>query len=118
MAHDVTFSVPQRLLGKSDIEFVVREDGEKFGTLRISKGSLVWFPRNGVKGRKIGWGRFDAFMEDKPLAELRKRGVPTPAAATRRRRRASSRGSGRRSGSSRRRGRGRRGRRLRRARRA
>jgi len=98
MAHDVTFNVPTRLLGKSDIEFVVREDGEKFGTLRISKGSLVWFPRNGVKGRKVGWGQFDAFMEDKPLAELRNRGSITPTAAPRRRRRASPRGSGRRSG--------------------
>ena len=107
MAHDVTFSVPPRLLGKSDIEFVVREGGEKFGTLRISKGSLVWFPRNGVKGRKIGWGQFDAFMEDKPLAELRNRGPITPAPAARRRRRASS-------GTSRRTGRGRRGTRRRR----
>lgn len=71
MAHLVTFSVPPRTLGKSDIEFVVKTDGEKFGTLRISKGSLVWFPRNGVKGRKIGWSRFDAFMEGKPLVERR-----------------------------------------------
>ena len=71
MAHHVTFSVPPRTLGKSDIEFVVRRDGEKFGTLRISKGSLVWFPRNGVLGRKVGWPRFDTFMSDKPLVERR-----------------------------------------------
>ncbi len=71
MAHDVTFSVPPRTLGKTDIEFVVKRDGEKFGTLRVSKGALVWFPRNGVKGRKVGWTRFAAFMEDKPLRERR-----------------------------------------------
>ena len=41
MAHNVTFSVPARSLGKSDIEFVVRRNSEKFGTLRISNGSLV-----------------------------------------------------------------------------
>ena len=71
MAHDVTFSVPSRTLGKTDIEFVVKRDGEKFGTLRISKGAVVWFPRNGVKGRKVAWRRFAAFMEDKPLRERR-----------------------------------------------
>jgi hypothetical protein len=71
MAHEVTFSVPPRILGKSDIEFVVKTDGDKFGTLRISKGALVWFPRNGVKGRKVSWPRFDAFMEGMPLKELR-----------------------------------------------
>lgn len=71
MAHHVTFSVPQRTLGKSDIEFIVKRNGEKFGTLRISKGALVWFPRNGVKGRRASWRQFDDFMEGKPLRERR-----------------------------------------------
>lgn len=71
MAHQVTFSVPFRTLGKTDIEFVVKENGKKFGTLRISKGALVWFPRNGVKGRKVGWARFDTFMASKPKRERR-----------------------------------------------
>ena len=71
MAHDVTFSVPPRALGKTDIEFVVKRNGEKFGTLRISKGALVWFPRNGINGRKVSWRRFDKFMEDKPQRERR-----------------------------------------------
>ncbi len=53
MAYDVTFFVPVRVLGKSDIEFVVNCDGEEFGTLYASKGSLVWCPPNGVKGRKV-----------------------------------------------------------------
>ena len=42
MVHVVTFSVPARTLGKADIEFVIRRDGTKFGTLRVSKGALVW----------------------------------------------------------------------------
>ncbi len=71
MAHDVTFAAPARTLGKTDIEFVVKGDGEKFGTLRISKRSLVWFPRNGAKGRKSSWAAFDSFMEDKPMVEIR-----------------------------------------------
>jgi hypothetical protein len=71
VAYDVTFSVPVRALGKSDIEFVVKREGEKFGTLRVSKGSLVWFPRNGVKGRKVKWEAFHTFMENKPLVEMR-----------------------------------------------
>lgn len=74
MAHEVTFSVPARTLGKTDIEFVVKRNGEKFGTLRISKGALVWYPRNGVKGRRIGWEVFDSYMVGKPKREVRRRG--------------------------------------------
>ncbi len=63
MSHDVKFTVPTRSLGKSDIEFIVNLDGERFGTLRISKGTLVWFPRSKKKGRRVSWKRFDAFMD-------------------------------------------------------
>lgn len=40
MAHEVMFSIPYRKLGKSDIKFVVKSDGERLGTLWISKGAL------------------------------------------------------------------------------
>lgn len=71
MSHGVAFRVPLRPLGRSDVEFVVRQNGEKFGELRISRGSLVWFPRNSPKGHKVGWERFDEFMRGCPPEETR-----------------------------------------------
>ena len=64
-SHDVTFSVPDRPLGKTDIDFHVVADDTKLGTLRVSKGALVWYPKNGKNGRKITWAAFDAFMREK-----------------------------------------------------
>lgn len=71
MSHTVDFRVPLRPLGRSDVEFVVRQNDEKFGVLRISRGSLVWFPRNSPKGRRVGWERFDEFMRGRPAQETR-----------------------------------------------
>ncbi len=48
--NQVNFNVPDRPLAHADIIFSVRQDEEKFGELRISKGGLVWYPRNKVKG--------------------------------------------------------------------
>jgi hypothetical protein len=64
MAKEVSFSVPQRILGRSDVEFIVKDDGEVLGTLKVSKGSLVWFPKNTTKGHKIPWNRFDTLMQN------------------------------------------------------
>jgi hypothetical protein len=76
MTHRVIFKVPYSELGRSDVVFVVAKDGEKFGTLAVSKGSLVWFPRNTTFGRKVGWEDFDRFMEERPTRrEKRGKGV-------------------------------------------
>lgn len=64
MAYGVEFSLPIRELGKSDIEFSVYVDGSKLGTLKISKGSLVWFPANTTNGHKITWSKFDRLMRE------------------------------------------------------
>ena len=71
MAHHVTFSIPERRLGKSDIGFKVRENGKLFGTLEISKGSLVWYPKGTSYGYKVGWTRFNEFMEKMTRFEKR-----------------------------------------------
>ena len=57
--HDVKFTVPERPLGKADIEFEVKRDGKKFGTLKISKGSLVWVTADHTYGYKLSWTDFD-----------------------------------------------------------
>lgn len=63
MKHDVTFSIPQRELGNADIEFKVKKDGQQFGTLKVSKGSIVWVPNNASYGYKIKWDKFDELMK-------------------------------------------------------
>jgi nitrogen fixation protein FixH len=72
MKHDVHFSIPARELGKSDISFDVRGDGEIIGRLEVSKGSLVWYPKNNRYGHKITWAQFARVMEDYPRHERRK----------------------------------------------
>ena len=62
MAHDVSFSIPKRTLGRSDVEFDVKRDDVKLGTLKISKGTVVWFPSGTTYGHKMGWKKFDELM--------------------------------------------------------
>jgi len=62
--HDVSFDVPERRLGKTDVNFYIRADGEVLGKLSISNGSIVWFPKLARKGRKMGWKRFDEMMQE------------------------------------------------------
>lgn len=57
--HEVNFNVPDRPLAHADIIFTVRQDEEKFGELRISKGGVVWYPRNKVLGFKLNWEQLD-----------------------------------------------------------
>lgn len=64
MAHKVTFSVPERTLGREDVEFVVEKDGVRFGTLLVSKGAVEWRPTNKVYRRRMRWDRFDALMRE------------------------------------------------------
>jgi hypothetical protein len=69
--HDVRFSIPERKLGTADIEFKVKKQGRLFGTLRISKGSIVWLPKDTSIGHKIGWKKFDEIMKNQKRSERR-----------------------------------------------
>lgn len=64
MAHDVTFEIPSRDLGKADVVFHVKKGGSKLGTLAVSKGSVVWFPKDHSYGYRIGWAEFDKLMTE------------------------------------------------------
>jgi hypothetical protein len=61
--HNVSFSMPERDLGRADVEFLVKQDGVVLGTLAVSNGSLVWFPRGTSYGCKMGWTKFDENMQ-------------------------------------------------------
>ncbi|MEP6990617.1 MAG: hypothetical protein ABJA80_06770 [bacterium] len=62
--HDVSFSIPQRALGKADVTFHVKRDGSAHGTLEDSNGSVVWFPKGTTYGLKVGWKKFEDIMRD------------------------------------------------------
>ncbi|MBI2514042.1 MAG: hypothetical protein HYV96_18880 [Opitutae bacterium] len=53
--HTVTFAAPERELGKADLEFKVRRDGDLLGRLKVSNGSVVWVEKDKTYGFKIGW---------------------------------------------------------------
>lgn len=62
MAHNVKFSIPERDLGRADVEFKVSYDGSKVGKLKVSKGTVVWVPKDHTLGFKMGWKEFDSLM--------------------------------------------------------
>lgn len=64
MAHDVEFSIPKQILGKSDVEFVVRKDEEMLGTLKISSGTVVWFDPKTVYGQRISWSKLAMLIKE------------------------------------------------------
>jgi hypothetical protein len=72
MAHDVQFTIPTRKLGRADIQFEVSRGGSVLGRLDVSNGSLVWFPRYAQTGFKLGWTRFDRFMQQHAIESERR----------------------------------------------
>jgi hypothetical protein len=61
--HDVLFEIPQKCVLAKDIEFEVRSDGSKLGTLLISKGNIEWVPaNNSVRKFSLAWERFSDVM--------------------------------------------------------
>lgn len=66
--HSVTLKIPSNLeVVNRDIEFRVMRNGNFFGTLKISKGSLDWKPTKKAKDRpfRVYWNEFDDFARDK-----------------------------------------------------
>lgn len=61
--HEVTFNIPERELGKADVEFKVKRDKSVLGKLKVSNGTLVWVPRDKTYGFKIDWVKFDELMK-------------------------------------------------------
>lgn len=71
-SHAVSFTIPERQLGKADIAFDIKKDKEKLGELRVSNGSVVWFPKNKRQGYRISWMQLDdLFVKNGKKAEKR-----------------------------------------------
>jgi len=63
MAHEVTFTVPERPLERKDIEFNVKSDGAMLGTLKVSRGGIVWRPRDNIFGYYLTWEKLDETLK-------------------------------------------------------
>lgn len=59
-------TLPKNLtIGMSDACFRVKDDDGMIGELQVSKGSLVWFPRDAKKGYRLTWRQFDSLACNK-----------------------------------------------------
>lgn len=67
--HDVSFLIPERQLGKADVEFSVKRDGKALGRLKVSNGSVVWVPKDKTYGYKMNWVKFDSMMQENGMSE-------------------------------------------------
>ena len=51
----------------SDVSIVVRQDGEKIGTLTLSKGTIDWRPKHAKSGKEketqLTWAQFAEVMK-------------------------------------------------------
>jgi hypothetical protein len=62
--HDITFEIPKKLVLSKDIQFEVKSDGCKLGSLLISKGSIDWIPANtSVWKYRLPWEGFADLMK-------------------------------------------------------
>ena len=65
----VTMTLPPRELKRADAEFKVSRDGKRYGTLKISNGSVVWFPPHTSYGLKLHWPKFDRLFREHATRE-------------------------------------------------
>ena len=61
--HDVEMSIPTtKMVLHADVVFEIRADGEKLGELRVSQGTIDWYPRGVQRGVSLTWEQFDLLM--------------------------------------------------------
>ncbi len=67
MSHEITFTLPEQPLGKVDAQFIIKKDGQTLGTLKVSRGTIDWTPKDHAHENpfQIGWATFDKIMREK-----------------------------------------------------
>ena len=61
--HKVQYEIPAGTVLNKDAEFSIWGDGQLVGRLRISRGSIDWYPaKNTVNVFALRWERFDEIM--------------------------------------------------------
>ena len=56
--------IPRLEIGKSDVIFQIESDDEKLGSLRVSKGNIVWTPVNKQFSYWLNWNDFDRIITE------------------------------------------------------
>ena len=72
-------------LKSSDVVFVIADEKGKRGELRVSRGSVDWWPylaRTNPDATRLSWKRFAEVM-DGERSNVRRRGTRTPVRARR-----------------------------------
>jgi diacylglycerol kinase family enzyme len=62
--HEIMMYNPNKFVLHADTEFYINSDGEKLGTLKISKGSIEWVPVNFTYGYHMSWEAFSGLMQE------------------------------------------------------
>lgn len=60
--HTISAKLPTVPIGNADVEFKIMKDRAVIGTLLVSKGAVVWTPRDHTNGYKMSWTDFDGLM--------------------------------------------------------
>lgn len=63
--HEIYMSMPTKIILNKDTNFDVYSDGNKLGTLKISRGSIEWRSTNLTYGYQLSWEQFDQIMKEK-----------------------------------------------------
>lgn len=63
--HEVraTLSVQELTRRGTSLDLDIYADGEKLGSLQIGRGSLKWWGRKWVRGKRLSWSRFAEHMD-------------------------------------------------------
>lgn len=62
--HYLKLHLPGVELGNSDAEFIIYQDNEKLGKIKISKGGLDYYMFKKKKPIKIRWTQFDQMIRE------------------------------------------------------
>ena len=63
--HEVRARIDTKVIAHKDLAIVVRRDGQKLGTLLISKGNVEWVPKGKyINKKRVSWRRFAALIEE------------------------------------------------------
>ena len=63
--HDVNMNMPNGIpVINADVDFAIKANGAKIGTLKVSKGAVEWLPaNNSVTRYTLTWEQFGSLME-------------------------------------------------------
>ncbi|MEW6614803.1 MAG: hypothetical protein AB1401_04995 [Thermodesulfobacteriota bacterium] len=61
--HEIYMNMPTKIVLNKDTDFEIYSDGNKLGTLKISKGTIEWAPANYTYGFHLSWKEFDEIMQ-------------------------------------------------------